>query len=170
MSCDGGLPAKIKGSAPPLTENQCQPPQTYFVWVCGELFNLLQNILLPRVLKSCHSALAGLTFSWQEMGGWVQDEDWGYLYKNTLQECTVIHRLPGWFEILLAHEIYVGEWVQNEYILLHKYMRSTCRLHECYDIFGGLKITWVHDDAMSGLTHTWYLSNLVHHQNTPKSV
>ena len=37
MSCDGGLPAKIKGCAPPLTENQCQPPQTYFVWVCGEL-------------------------------------------------------------------------------------------------------------------------------------
>ena len=71
-------------------------------------FNLLQNILLPRVLRSCHSALTGLTFSWQEMGGWVQDEDWGYLYKNTLQEYTVICRLQGWYEFKMG--IWLYQW------------------------------------------------------------
>ena len=86
-------------------------------------FNLLENILLPRVLRSCHSALTGLTFSWQEMGGWVQDEDWGYLYKNTLEEYTVICRLQGWYEFKM------GKW-------LRQYNMST----------------WVYADFMSVLT------------------
>ena len=51
---DGVLQAQIKGPTHPLTENQCQPPQTSFVCVAYWKFQnpLLENILLRRVERA----------------------------------------------------------------------------------------------------------------------
>ena len=48
------MQAQIKGPTHPLTENQCQPPQTSFVCVAYWKFQnpLLENILLRRVERA----------------------------------------------------------------------------------------------------------------------
>ena len=108
---------------PSINRKRMSTSSNIFCLGLQRTFNLLENILLPRVLRSCHSALTGLTFSWQEMGGWFQDEDWGY---------AVICRLQGWYEFKMGkwlRQYNMSTWVYADFMSVLTFLEGDWLTH-----------------------------------------
>ena len=153
MSCDGGLPAKIKGSAPPLTENQCQPPQTYFVWVCGELSTSWRIFFCQEFWE----VVIQPWLVWHSLGRRWEDEFKMRIedffkkihYKSTQLYADFKGGMSSRWVYDYVNIIWVHGYMLTSWVFWHFWRgigwHITTSVQEC-------SCKEVHDDAMSGLT------------------